>query len=748
MIGPRRQGVTALELKDYLEIVRRRWWWIAVLVILFLVGHATLVYRQPSRYQAQAKIVVNPKRYEAWELTDLRPDTYFFGSEAEAGETVWDEAVLEYAALLLEGQRDFASEVFAGSREKMADVQSYRREFEGAVHRDVVRAIQASVNTRGRGTSEIHDVFAVSTSPLRARAIADAVAEAAAQFHKEQSTHILKQQMTAQDEAWETAVARLREHGERLNAFAAENGVHSIEAKTQLVLEALAGMKARDEELRSAIKKNSETMQFEVAEQVEALNRFRDVDTAAQESPQIGVLKSRLVEGEMELDAMLNGHPARTEEHPQVVEQRNRLAGLRHELERETQRVVDQRAAEFSRRLKSLARDNVLLQVDRDIIVGRREEKKKELARLSEVRTRSLELEDAFKESQAQVAELSRNRNALRRSLEVVEGPIVVFGTTRADKVQEVPRAGGSGQALFLTGVMAVLLAVGGMYFVEMLDTRVASEYDVRRHLNLPLLGVVTDQGKGDVLLPRLAPKSPVAEEFLTVATLLEVSMQEQALKSVMVCSTNPKEGKTTVSVNLAVALARKGFDTVLVDADMRRPQIHSSLGLRNEAGLGELLQAYAERPTGELVESMLVEGGGQDAASPDLESYLRETSVANLRVITSGAGGGDPVGLLSSGHVKSVLEDLKELVDCVVFDTPPLTQVSDALSLATVVDGCIFVVGSRLCEQHEVSWTKHLLNNVNAKIVGVILNMAAKKRRQEYYYYYSEEVKSLRQSN
>ena len=86
-------------------------------------------------------------------------------------------------------------------------------------------------------------------------------------------------------------------------------------------------------------------------------------------------------------------------------------------------------------------------------------------------------------------------------------------------------------------------------------------------------------------------------------------------------------------------------------------------------------------------------------------------------------------------------------VADYVVFDTPPISKIGDALALSNVVDACVFVVGSGLCEQHEVTWAKHLLSNVNANMLGVLLNRVAKRRRQEYYYYYSEDMKSLRQT-
>ena len=115
----------------------------------------------------------------------------------------------------------------------------------------------------------------------------------------------------------------------------------------------------------------------------------------------------------------------------------------------------------------------------------------------------------------------------------------------------------------------------------------------------------------------------------------------------------------------------------------------------------------------------------------------LEATSVENLSVLTSGPVSESPIQLLESDRMPRLIKELTISADFVIFDTPPINKVGDALTIAGLVDGCIFVVGSGMCEQHEVAWAKHLLANVQANVLGVFLNRYARRRGGDAYYYY-----------
>jgi capsular exopolysaccharide synthesis family protein len=182
-----------------------------------------------------------------------------------------------------------------------------------------------------------------------------------------------------------------------------------------------------------------------------------------------------------------------------------------------------------------------------------------------------------------------------------------------------------------------------------------------------------------------------------------------------MVTSTNPQEGKTVTSINLAVAFARQGKRTLLVDGDMRVPSIHTSLTLPSSPGLSEVLS-----------------GSVQVGA----EGVLQDSEVPNLKVLACGVQPESPYELLDPSRTGAVAAQLRELFDVVIFDTPPILRTGDALKISTVADQTLFVVEAGRTEQRQASWAKRLLSNVGARVAGVVLNRAVTDT-EEYYYYY-----------
>jgi capsular exopolysaccharide synthesis family protein len=182
----------------------------------------------------------------------------------------------------------------------------------------------------------------------------------------------------------------------------------------------------------------------------------------------------------------------------------------------------------------------------------------------------------------------------------------------------------------------------------------------------------------------------------------------------ILVTSTNPEEGKTAVSTNLAVALSRQGKRTLLVDADMRLPSIHAVLGLENAVGLADVLT------------------GRSPVGTPGL---LQEIEGTNLKILPSGVPPENPYELLDPNRVTSLLAPFRDQFDVVVVDTPPVLRTGDAIKLASVADQTVFVVESGRTDVRQATWAKRLLASVSARVAGVVLNRASEES-EEYYYY------------
>jgi capsular exopolysaccharide synthesis family protein len=210
-------------------------------------------------------------------------------------------------------------------------------------------------------------------------------------------------------------------------------------------------------------------------------------------------------------------------------------------------------------------------------------------------------------------------------------------------------------------------------------------------------------------------PRSAVAEAYRDLRTSLSFSRLDGPLKSLVVTSAGPAEGKSTTVANLAVAMAQAGSSVIVIDADLRRASLDKCFGLSNQFGLTNAL-----------------------FDSGNLSLYVRSTALERLRVLTSGPLPPNPSELLGSQRMRSLVAELGEKFDHVLIDTPPVGSVSDALVLSPMVDGVVLVVHAGGLPREVVQRVKAKLDQAQARLLGVVLNKVDIEREQPYYYYYS----------
>jgi len=190
-----------------------------------------------------------------------------------------------------------------------------------------------------------------------------------------------------------------------------------------------------------------------------------------------------------------------------------------------------------------------------------------------------------------------------------------------------------------------------------------------------------------------------------------------------MITSSGPREGKSSTIANLAVSMAQAGKSVLVIDSDMRNPTQHKLFGLDNRQGLSVALT--------------------QDQ---DFQTFVRETAVPGVMVITAGPIPPNPAELVGSKRMKRLIKEFSEQFDMVLIDTPPIIAVTDAAILAQEVDGVILVLASGEVNKEFAQKAKELLDKVGAKILGAVLNKVEMKT-SEYYHYYnyngSEDVKN-----
>lgn len=209
-------------------------------------------------------------------------------------------------------------------------------------------------------------------------------------------------------------------------------------------------------------------------------------------------------------------------------------------------------------------------------------------------------------------------------------------------------------------------------------------------------------------------PKSIVSEQFKTVRTNINFSMPDKDLKTLVVTSSTPGEGKSTNASNIAVVYAQSGKKVLLVDGDMRKPTSHHTFGVRNVGGLSTVLIR-------------------QDT----VEEVVHETHIEGLSLITSGPIPPNPAELIASKTMDQFVETVKEKYDLVIFDAPPVLSVTDAQILSNKCEGTILVINSGKAEKENVIKAKEMLIASKANIIGAVLNNYAIDKNHYYYQYY-----------
>jgi succinoglycan biosynthesis transport protein ExoP len=510
---------------------------------------------------------------------------------------------------------------------------------------------------------------------------------------------------------------QIRTAEERLVNYAKNNQIISLDPNQNTVVERLAGLNRQLLEAEND-RKTAEAA-YNAAKAPEAANALAD-DGAKQTNEIEGKLVDlRQKRAQLLVDA--------TEEAPEVKE-------------------VDQQIAELDRQWKDLrSRKSTTLLTNLN-------------TRYQQTLEREQSLRKAFEQQRAQT--LSQNEAAINYRIiqqEIETNKSLLNGLLQGAKENDVELAGKPNNISIVdyaltpdspvgpnrtrTVIAAFFLSIGlglGLaLFFEYLDDTVHSTEEVERLLHLPALAVIPSVGSAtrrrglpgttalqkqngngnSELLMNVDGRSPLAEAYRHLRTSVLLSTAGRAPKSLLVTSSLPGEGKTTTAVNTAISLAQTGATVVIIDADMRRPRLQNIFGMKGQEGLSSILSS--------------------DLAGDDMLAMVRQDEASGLSVLTSGPIPPNPAELLGSDQMRRLLATLQANYTHVVVDSPPVSSFTDGVLVSTMVDGVLLVVHGGKSSRHIVRRSKQLLNDVGAKIFGVVLNNV-NLQSHDYYYYQS----------
>ena len=280
---------------------------------------------------------------------------------------------------------------------------------------------------------------------------------------------------------------------------------------------------------------------------------------------------------------------------------------------------------------------------------------------------------------------------------------------------------------VFLSVIVGLFGGLGLAFFLEYLDDSAKTAEDVEKVMKWPLLANIADMGDGEDagvfekdILVHSKPKDPIAEAYRSLRTrLFFSSTEEHPLNSIMITSPGPQEGKSITLCNLGIAISQGKKRVLLVDADMRKPRLHNVFKRANKAGLSSYLSGQCS-----------------------LDDIVQKTDIENIYLVSGGIIPPNPSELLASHKTKEFIAKAKETFDIVLFDTPPIGVVTDAVITSRAVDGTIMVVESGKTSKRALAHIYQLLTDAKARVVGIVLNRVSVASRDYYYYaYYNSDV-------
>jgi len=677
-----RSGPVDNHLFDYLASIYRHRYLAAAVFAVVVVAAGVRAYITLPLYRAQARVMIEIEDDETTALAGVLH-----------GENARDPEPFYQTQFRILTGRELA-------RRTAAKLDLAREpEFAGVAHDPaaLASAFMARVSADPIKSSRLVDVGFVSADPELAARAASQLARDYVERNAESRLANLTSSIAWLDEELERQRSRVEASERAMATYREQQNAMSLQDSQNIVV-------ARLNSLNDAVTRARTTLaqKESLYDQVKALSSSDDADTipAIQQNNFIQSLKSHVADLERERANLAERYGER---HPELIKVNAGIRDSRRQLE-----------TEIAKALEAIRNDYQTALAEERSLERSLEDQKGAVLSLSRKNVSYTVLEREA-QSNRQVYE-----TLLQRQKE-----LQVLASSRGNNVRlvddaEIPRAPfvpDMKRSLMMATLAGLALALGLVGGLTYLDDTVKTPEDVAQKLQVPFLGMVPKVPGGGALLSGDHPHT-FGEAFRSLRTALAFSNGPASGRVIVVTSSQPLEGKTTTASNLAIALALGGEKVLLVDADLRRPNLHKTLGIENTVGLSHLLT---------------------DQASP--RDVIRETSTSNLWVITAGQVPPNPSELLASDRMSALLNPVHGWFDWVIVDTPPVLAVTDAVILAPLAAGVAFVIRSEMTPRRHVRRALETLMTGQPKLHGVVLN-GVDLERNKYYYsrYYGYE--------
>lgn len=534
---------------------------------------------------------------------------------------------------------------------------------------------------------------------------------------------------------------------EELRAFQEREKVASLDGETTQLVERLAQAESMMEQAQVELNANQENKQT-LLSQLEDRKTSLASDLSEISTPYLTALQNQLAEAEAEKTKFIIliesdiSNPNKISYQDQVKSFENKIKAIREKLKSESEKI---KASSMIKDPFAMSQDLIsrLLNVE--------SENKALTAKITALKSIVIDYEQRLETLPDKILNLAR----LERKKKVQEETyLYMIQKYEETKIQEAgqsknvrildkaieplnPVVPKKKMNMMLGALIGLGLGIGIAFLREYFDNSIRSaeelekmgynllaaipriekeELERKMQRKWVKLGMSEGQNIEARLITHFDPKSPISEAYRTLRTNLQFSKIEGEIKTVLITSSGPKEGKSTTIANLAITLAQFGSRVLLIDTDLRRPVIHSIFGLEKEDGLTNYMM-------GQL----------------PYEKLFKESFIENLKLVTSGVLPPNPSELLGSKKMEELIGKLKNDFDIILFDSPPVIAVTDPAILSTKVDCTLLVVASNQTNREAVQRADNLLQNVKARVIGLLLNNVDVESTygSKYYYYY-----------
>ncbi|PKK92259.1 MAG: hypothetical protein CVV64_02265 [Candidatus Wallbacteria bacterium HGW-Wallbacteria-1] len=740
-----------IDLKEYFRIVYKRKWIILLTVMAITVIGILISFALPPVYQGSTVLLVETNKQTMpmlmMEFADMgKGDAIQTQCEIVKSRSVVEAAVRhlnlvnrpsEYNTFLKNiltyvgfGDKGWARSLIAFSESRNRKSDKNLKLPEAERFRKIVEDLQKNLSVKTLKKTDLINITVDSESPSLASDLANTIADEYIKLSLNARRGEAKSVKDFVNNQLEIRESELRDLEKLLREFKEQKGIVSLSEETKIDLEKEAEFGKALEEVRverEALKIKVENIEKDLNEQ----EKLVVSSSTLTKNPILDQLKSQKIDLELKMERLISD--GLTPNHPDIKK-------INAEISQTERKIVNEESKVFGSKVYTL--NEIRRKLEGEYLESRAlfkalEVKQSELEKICAQYDRKfenlpkLELEYLRIQRDIKVTEeifvmLAKKKEESRISEAMEIGNIRIIDSSIIPIKPIKPKKALNAVISFILGIM---LSLGLAFTIEFFDTSFKSAEDVEKYLSLAVLGsipfikkdgladkVVDEPGEGRAarLITELDPKSPVAETYRSLRTNIQFVNIDKKIRTLLVTSAGPSEGKSTTISNLAVTYAQMGHRTLLVDCDLRKPMLHNIFHLERDRGLTNILV------------------GGMNH-----KDAIVESGIDNLALLPTGPIPPNPSELLGSNKMSELLEILSREFAMILIDAPPILAVTDAAVLSPKLDGVLMVIHSEKTERESSKRAKILLDHVGANIIGVVLNGVTAGSGHGYYYYY-----------